>query len=436
MGFEEAEAYLNGLGIDQMKSAKPTLHRIQALCELLNHPERAVPSIHITGTNGKTSTSRLASALLNATGLTVGTYTSPHLSSMRERIALNGEALSPDAFGDVFDHLIPYVRLVEEKLGEQLSFFEVLTAMFFLWTTEASIDVAIVEVGLGGLWDATNVMDAPVAVVTNVGLDHTGLLGTERSSIAKEKVGIVKEGATLVSAERDPSLVAFIEKQISGLGATSSFVDRQWHVLENRVAVGGRYLSVKSSTTAHEGLFVPLHGAHQGVNAATAIEAVTRFLPARQLDDDLLLEGLAATSVPGRIETLRSARQATVVLDVAHNPDGMSALVTALIEAFAFDKVHFVLGVLEDKDFAGMLGELTRVPCVVYATAPAGVRPVPPQELHSASVERGLEAHVVNDVFTAAKRALSVSGAGELVCVTGSHYVVGEARERLIQLVS
>ena len=431
MGFAEAEAYLYGLGVDAMKAAKPSLHRMNALCELLDHPERAVPCIHVTGTNGKTSTARIAAALLAATGLSVGTYTSPHLGSVRERIALGGEDLSEDAFGEVFDHLIPFVRLVEEQLGEQLSFFEILTAMFFLWAAEASLDAAVVEVGLGGKWDATNVVDAPVAVITNIGIDHAALLGRDKTSIAREKAGIVKRDAALVSAERAPDVIEVIDGEIAGLGATSSFIDREWHLLENKVAVGGRYLSVKSSATAHEGLFVPLHGSHQGVNAATAIEAVTRFLPARALEDDVILEGLATTRAPGRIEILRGTHPATAVLDVAHNPDGISALVSALAEAFAFERIHFVVGVLADKDYVGMLSELRRVPCLVYTTVPQGVRAVSAEELHEAAVAQGLEAVAVADPLAAAQRALATAGPDELVCVTGSHYVVGEVRGRL-----
>ena len=181
VGFAEAEAYLNSLGIDAMKSLKPSLHRIQAICEALDHPELSIPTIHITGTNGKTSTARIASSLLAATGLTVGTYTSPHLQTVRERLALNGEPIAEEAFGEMFDHLRPYITLVEGRLGEKLSYFEILTGLYFLWAAEAPVDASVVEVGLGGRWDATNVVPAPVAVITNVGLDHTGLLGQGQS---------------------------------------------------------------------------------------------------------------------------------------------------------------------------------------------------------------------------------------------------------------
>lgn len=435
MGYAEAESYLYGLGIDAMKGMKPSLERIEALCEVLDHPERTVPAIHITGTNGKTSTARLASSLLSATGLSVGTYTSPHLESMSERVARDGRPISREAFGEVFDHIFPFVQMVEKNLDQELTFFEILTAMFFLWATEASIDAAVVEVGLGGTWDATNVMDAPVAVITNIGFDHTALLGKDKPSIAREKVGIVKQDSALVSAERDPTVISFIEEQIGSLNASSSFIDREWHLLENKVAVGGRYVSLKSSATAYEGLFVPLHGAHQGVNAATAVEAVTRFLPAQPLDEAVILEGLGNAAVPGRVETLRYPNRAPLVLDVAHNPDGVSALVATLVEAFAIERVHFVFGVLADKDFHGMLKELTRVPSVVYATSPRGVKSVPANELAEAASLHELEAVAVEDAFAACQRAIATAGADELVCVTGSHYVVGEVRRRLLDSV-
>ena len=428
MTFEEAQSYLFDLGIDAMKASKPTLGRIEALCEVLNHPEKAVPCIHVTGTNGKTSTARIAASLLSATGLSVGTYTSPHLESIRERLALGGEPLSENDFADVFDHLLPYVQMVEERLGEQLSFFEVLTGMFFLWAAEASLDAAVIEVGLGGAWDATNVVDAPVAVITNIGLDHTGLLGQDRQTIATEKAGIVKKGSSLVSAERSPQVLEAIHRVIDGLDATTSFIDREWHLLENKVALGGRYLSVKSSATAYEGLFVPLHGAHQGINAATAIEAVTRFLPARSLDEEVILEGLAGTRAPGRIETFSSPERATIVLDVAHNPEGVSALVSALVEGFAFDNVHFVIGVLSDKDFIGMMTELRRIPCTVYATEPKGVASVPVADLKEAAEVQGLPVLALPDALSATQKALEAASSDDLVCITGSHYVVGQVR--------
>jgi dihydrofolate synthase / folylpolyglutamate synthase len=434
VSFEEAQAHLDSLGVDAMKSLAPSLHRIQAICEALDHPERSVPAIHVTGTNGKTSTARVAASLLTAAGLSVGIYTSPHLETIRERIARSGEPISEAEFGDLFDHLLPYAEVVEKQLDEKLSYFETLTAMFFLWAAEAPVDAMVVEVGLGGRWDATNVVPAPVAVITNVGLDHTGLLGMDKTAIAKEKAGVIKERATAVTAELDPAVLSVIESAADVAGAGVSRLGREFRLTDNRTAFGGRYLSVSTSARDYTGLFLPLHGSHQAANAATALEAVVRFVPHGSLDDEVVAEGLAATHVPGRLEVLRSDEGAgpTVVLDVAHNPDGMSALISSLLEAFAFERVVFVIGILRDKDHRGMLSELTRVPCTVIASEAKSVRSVPPKELHAASTDLGLDCTVVESAVEAVRRAVQSADPGDLVCVTGSHYVVGEVRSFLL----
>jgi dihydrofolate synthase/folylpolyglutamate synthase len=445
-GFEEAQAYLNGLGIDAMKSLTPSLHRMQAICEALNHPELSIPTIHITGTNGKTSTARVAASLLAATGLTVGTYTSPHLESVRERLALNGEPISEEAFGEMFDHLRPYLTLVEGRLGEKLSYFEILTALYLLWAAESPVDASVVEVGLGGRWDATNVIPAPVAVITNVGLDHTNLLGTDKATVAKEKAGIIKPNSIVVTGERPGEALTVIEEEAATAGATLSRYDKDFSVTENLVAVGGRYLSMTTSGGAYEGLFLPLHGAHQGVNAATAVESITRFLPAQELEQDVIAEGFAKSVVPGRLETLAfpsrnpgaidgsaAPENPSIVLDVAHNPDGMSALVSSLLEAFAFERVVFVIGILGDKDYEGMLREITRIPCHLILTEARTVRSVAPDELALACERLGLSHEVIEGVPAAVSSAAQAAGPGDLVAITGSHYVVGEARGFLLR---
>jgi dihydrofolate synthase/folylpolyglutamate synthase len=425
--YRDATAHLSALGIDAMKSLAPSLHRIEAMCEALDHPERQVPAIHVTGTNGKTSTARIASSLLAATGLSVGTYTSPHLQSVRERIALNGEPLSEEAFGDVFSHLAPYLDAVEARLGEKLSFFEVMTAMFFLWAVEAPVDAVVVEVGLGGRWDATNVVPASVAVLTNIGLDHTALLGEDRKTIAREKAGIIKHDAFVVTAERDPAILEVIETEAAGMLASVAALGRDFQVRESSVALGGRYLSVETSARLYEDLFLPLHGMHQGLNAATAIEAVTRFLPGQVLGEDVVAQGLAETVAPGRMETVEG-----ILLDVAHNPDGIAALVNSIASSFDFVGGVFVVGILADKDYAGMLRELSRLsPRMVFTAAPT-VRSVEPADLLSTARSLGLDdVATASDVSEAIAVARDMAGEG-LVCVTGSHYVVGEAREHLL----
>lgn len=429
MSYEEALGYLDALGVDRMKKLAPSTHRIEALCDLLNNPERNVLAIHITGTNGKTSTARIATALLGAAGLSVGTYTSPHLQTVRERIALNGEAISESTFGDLFDHMKPYVEAIEVKLGEQISYFELLTAMFFLWAAETPVDAVCVEVGLGGRWDATNVLPTSVPVITNIALDHTSMLGESPFEIAAEKAGIVKPGSTLVTAERVPGVLAVFEEQAPEVVT----IGKDFDVIDNRVAFGGRYLSLRTSAETYEGLFLPLHGAYQGVNAATALEAVTRFIPAQALGYQVVLEGLAATTARGRLESVHvEGSSIPLVLDVAHNPAGMSAMITSLVEAFAFERAVFVVGILRDKDHEGIMSEIGRIGGTVIATEARSSRSVPVAELADAARAFGMEAETYVDVASALAHAREVAAQADLICVTGSHYVVGEARDLLL----
>ena len=424
--FEKASAYLESLGVDAMRSLSPSLHRIEALCEALDHPEQSVPAIHITGTNGKTTTARVASSLLAAAGLSVGTFTSPHLQSIRERLALNGEPLSEATFGEVFDHVFPYVELVEGKLSEKLSYFEVLTGMYLLWAAEAPVDASVVEVGLGGRWDATNVVPAQVAVITNIGLDHTDLLGRDRETIAKEKAGIIKPDSVVVVGERAPNILELIRAE--AVNALLSEIENDFWLGANRPAVGGRSISVHTSAGDYEDVYLPLHGTHQATNALLALEATTRFL-ARPLSHDLVAEGLGRVEVPGRLETVR-LEDHTVALDVAHNPEGTSAMVTSLLESFAFDELQVVFGALRDKDYRGMLSEIGRLPCSIIAAQPKSPRAVPATELCDVAEELGLACEVADSVPLAVTRGLE--GAAPFICVTGSHYVVGEARAHLL----
>ena len=433
MSYQDAIEHLDALGVDAMKGLAPSRHRIEALCRLLNHPEGQIQAIHITGTNGKTSTARIATELLAATGLSVGTYTSPHLVSVRERIALSGEPISPQDFGDLFDHVLPYVNAVEAELGETITYFELLTAMFFLWAAETPVDALIVEVGLGGLWDATNVLPRSVPVITQIGLDHTRMLGSDRPTIAREKAGIIKFESVVVTAEQDPEILRIFDEAATVNGGSVARLGKDFELIENRIALGGRYLSLATSGGSYDELFLPLHGAHQAINAALAVESVTRFLPAHRLDHAVLLEGFSKVAAPGRLETVRvEGASVPVVLDVAHNPDGVSAMVTALVEAFAFDRVVFVVGILADKDHRGMLAELARVDCSLVVTAPRSARSIPTGDIEAAARELNVASETVGDVAEAVSRAIEIAGEHDLVCVTGSHYVVGEARAGLL----
>ncbi|MDQ3660500.1 MAG: Mur ligase family protein [Actinomycetota bacterium] len=428
MSFHEAVSYLDALGVDHMRSRGPSTHRIEALLELLDHPERAVSAIHITGTNGKTSVAHICTSLLRSSGLKVGTYTSPHLQTVTERISLDGAPIDEHSFGELFAHVRPYLDLIDDRV----SYFELLTGMFFLWAAD-NADAAVVEVGLGGRWDATNALTAAVAVITNIGLEHTELLGSTTETIAKEKVGIIKPGSSVVTAERSPTVLRVISDEAASQGADLAAYERDFSVLDNRVAFGGRYVALQTSRARYDDLFMPLHGSHQGINAAVALEAVTRFLPAQALATEVVQEGLAQAVVPGRLESLRLAHyEVTVVLDVAHNPDGMAALVNGLAEAFVFDELVVVVGVLADKDYRGMLAELARLPCTLVVTQPQNARSVTPSDLGETAAELGLEYEIVSGVAAAVDAAIGSAGEGRLVCVTGSHYVVGEARRALL----
>jgi dihydrofolate synthase/folylpolyglutamate synthase len=254
------------------------------------------------------------------------------------------------------------------------------------------------------------------------------MLGADRVTIAKEKVGIVKDGSTVVTAERAPDVLAVLEA-----AGPVARIGRDFDVLEDRVALGGRYLSLRATGQVYEGLFMPLHGAHQAVNAATALEAVGRFLPARDLAHEIVAGALGTARVPGRLETVRMEGEATsILLDVAHNPDGMSAAITSIIEAFAFERVIFVLGILRDKDHEGMLTEMARVESTVVATEARNARSVPAAELSNAAAARGIESEVVDGVEAAIERARALAGPKDLICITGSHYIVGEGRDVLL----
>lgn len=428
MSYTEAVAHLDALGVDAMKSMSPSLDRMKALCEAMGNPQHQFPSIHITGTNGKTSVARIVTSLLQELGLTVGTFTSPHLQTVRERIALGVEPITEAIFGDAFEHLKPFLDHVENQLGEPLTYFEVLAGTFFLWASDQPVDVAVVEVGLGGSWDATNVMDGSIAVLTNVDLDHMSMLGEDRLTIAKEKVGIIKDGSIVVTGERSIDVLQAIAEAADAAKAPLSVLDRDFGLIENRVAVDGRLISVRTNARDYDDVFLPLHGAHQGFNAAVALEAVTSFLPEESLEDEVVSAGLANARVPGRMERIKR-----VLFDVAHNPSGMSAFVTSIQEDLAPDEAIFVAGFLSDKDYAGMLREIARTPCHrLIATRPKTPRAVDPKDVQTFAQEFGIECSIEESVGGALEAAVAEAGK-RLVCVSGSHYVVGEAREYWLQ---
>ncbi|MGH9183587.1 MAG: bifunctional folylpolyglutamate synthase/dihydrofolate synthase [Acidimicrobiales bacterium] len=395
---------------------------MEQLCALMADPQRAQPAIHLTGTNGKGSTARMLTSLLVASGLTVGTYTSPDLEGVNERLARNGQPIGDDDLAEV----VGAVAGLEELSGQRLTRFEILTLAALRWFADIAVDVAVVEVGMAGRWDATNVVDGAVAVVTNVGLDHTELLGPTRAHIAREKAGIVKPGSTLVLGETDPELRPIFEEA----GA-----DRIWHrgvdldCTTNRVAVGGRALDLRTPARSYTDVFLPLHGAHQGDNAAAAV-AAAEALFGRGLSDEVVREGLAQVEVPGRFEIL--GRHPLVVLDGAHNPDGGRAAAATLDDFSVAGRRILVVGMSRGRVATEMLDALdARLAALVIACAVDWGRAMPAEEVAAGARMLDAETEVVPDVAEAARRALAVASPDDVVLVTGSLYVVGAARSAL-----
>jgi dihydrofolate synthase/folylpolyglutamate synthase len=418
-------------GVDRRKTA-PTLARIRALCELLGSPELEFPSVHLTGTNGKTSVTRMITGLLETAGLQTGAYTSPHLSRVNERIAYRGEPISDTVLAEVLSR----VATVEEFLEERPSYFEILTAgAFDCFATEA-VHVAVVEVGVGGTWDATSVVTAPVAVVTNVSVDHVEYLGPTRPEIAGEKAGIVQPGATLVLGETDPELVPIFEARGPGRVVLR---DRDFAVRAQRLAIGGRVIDIETPTGRYDELFLPLHGAHQADNAAIAVTAAECFVGER-IGEDIVAEAFASVRSPGRLEVV--GRQPLLLLDGAHNVAGAQALVRALDEEFATAARTLVVGLLREKEPHEMLEALgvqatvgDGAPVRLVCTRPPSPRALDPMEVANAAMDLGVtddRIDVCDSIPEAVARALEVTPADGQVIVTGSLYTVGAARSVLV----
>ncbi|MFY1703867.1 MULTISPECIES: bifunctional folylpolyglutamate synthase/dihydrofolate synthase [Micromonospora] len=417
------------------------LDRIESLLDLLGSPQRAYPSIHLTGTNGKTSTARMIDSLLRAFGLHTGRYTSPHLETVRERISLDGEPVSEERFVTTYREIAPLAELVDQRSAEPLTYFDMTTALAFATFADAPVDVAVVEVGLGGAEDATNVIQAGVCVLTPIGLDHTEWLGDTIQDIALAKAGIIHPGTTVVSAAQEEEAARPILERCAEVGATVAREGGEFGVLRRAVAVGGQVLTLQGLGGVYEEIFLPLHGAHQAQNAAVALAAVEAFLGAgakRQLDVETVREGFATASSPGRLEKVRSAP--TILLDGAHNAQGMAATVTALQEEFAFSKLVGVLGVLADKDAASLLELLEPVLDTVVVTRNSSPRAMPVETLAALAAEvfgpdRVETAEQMPDAIEAAVAAAEYDVPGELsgvgVLVTGSVVTVADARRLL-----
>ncbi|MFI9160434.1 bifunctional tetrahydrofolate synthase/dihydrofolate synthase [Kitasatospora aureofaciens] len=418
---------------------EPSLDRIEALMDILGQPQRAFPSIHITGTNGKTSTARMIEQLLNTFELRTGRYTSPHVETVTERISLDGAPISPERFVEVYRDIEPYVQMVDAAQPVPMSFFEVLTGMAYAAFADAPVDVAVVEVGMGGSWDATNVIDAAVAVITPIGLDHTDKLGETTGAIAVEKSGIIKSGAVAVVAQQQLDAAETILRRAVEVDATVAREGMEFGVIRRELAVGGQLVTLRGlGGEEYEDVFIPLHGEHQAHNAALALAAVEAFFGvggARggQLDADKVRQGFSGVSSPGRLEVVR--RSPTIILDAAHNPHGARATVAAISESFGFTRLVGVIGTSGDKDVAGVLEAFEPILAEVVVTRNSTHRAMDVDALAALAVEIFGEDRVqveprLDDAIAAAVTLAEEEGdlGGAGVLVTGSVITVGEAR--------
>ncbi|KUJ52140.1 dihydrofolate synthase [Streptomyces albus subsp. albus] len=416
----------------------PSVRRIEALMDILGSPQRAYPSIHITGTNGKTSTARMIESLLGAFDLRTGRYTSPHVQSVTERISLDGAPISAERFIETYQDIKPYVEMVDAQQDYRLSFFEVLTAMAYAAFADAPVDIAVVEVGMGGTWDATNVIDAGVAVVTPIALDHTDRLGETPEQIAVEKGGIIKKDATVVLAQQPVDAASVLLRKAVEVDATVAREGLEFGVISREVAVGGQLLTLRGLGGEYPEVFLPLYGAHQAHNAAVALAAVEAFFGigsqhARTLDLDTVRRAFAQVTSPGRLEVVR--RSPTVVLDAAHNPAGARAAAEGIGEAFGFSRLIGVVGASDDKDVRGFLEAFEPIFAEVVITQNSSHRAMDADALAQIAVEVfGAERVQVeprlDDALEAAITLAEEEGefAGAGVLVTGSVITVGEAR--------
>lgn len=418
---------------------EPSLDRISHLMTLLGDPQFAYPVIHVTGTNGKTSTARMIESLLQAMGLRTGLVTSPHLHQVTERIRLNGAPISPATFVETYDELEPYLAIVDSESlsngGPAMSYFEVLTGMAFAAFADAPVDVAVVEVGMGGTWDATNVVSPLVSVVTPIGLDHADYLGDTVELIATEKSGVIKAGSIAVLAYQD-SIPAEVLLQRAAL--VDAMVARQgveFSVRDRALAIGGQVLSLDGLNGTYDEILLPLFGAHQAANASVALAAVEAFFGGTlTLDIDAIREGFGAATSPGRLEVVR--RSPTVIVDAAHNPHGAAVLASALEESFTFEQVIGVVSVMADKDVLGVLQALEPVMTDVVVTWNGAARAMPANELAEIAnqVFGDDRVHVAPNLTSAIDRAIEMADAAGMngvgIVVTGS--VVTAAAGRAI----
>ncbi len=412
---------------------QPRKERVARILTLLDDPQRTYRVVHITGTNGKTSTARMIESLLRAHGLRTGLFTSPHLKRFTERIMIDGEPIADAAVADAWDEIEPFISIVDAELeasGEApLTFFELLTVLAFVAAADAPVDVLVLEVGMGGAWDSTNTADGDVAVFAPIDLDHADRLGETIGAIAEVKAGIIKDGAAVVSARQAPDAAEVLRRVAADHDASIAFEGDEFSLTDQKLAVGGQMLTIRGLAGDYADEYLPLYGAHQGRNAALAVAAVESLIggAGRAIAGDILAEGLQNATSPGRLQLIGVSP--TVVVDAAHNPHGAAALARSLGESFDFDEWGLVLGVLADKDAAGILDGLLPAVTEVFATAPGSDRAADADAVADLVEQRGRRATVHGSLADAADAAREWAAASDrrAVIIAGSIVLAGEA---------
>ncbi len=409
----------------------PDLTRIEMLCDLLASPQLTAPVIHVAGTNGKTSVARIIETLLRTMGLRTGLMTSPALRDLTERLELDGEAVSTRRFVDIYRQIEPYVEMVDSASltdgGPPMTMFEVITGLGYALFADAPVDVAVVEAGMGGRWDATNVNAADVAVITPIGLDHTDYLGDTVAQIAGEKAGIIKRGAQVVLAPQEPEALAVLMQAADDAGATVLLPGADYEVVSQGLAVGGQVVTIRVADHTYEEVFLNVHGRHQAQNAALALTAVRAFL-GRLPEPDLVTEAFAEVVSPGRLEVI--GRHPLTLADAAHNPHGMRALCVAVAESFTYDRLVAVLAIMGDKDVDPMLESLAQIVDELVVTANDSPRCMPAEDVaeRASRYWTADRLHRIQSLPEAMEFARKIAGPTGCVLATGSVVTAGMAR--------
>ena len=411
----------------------PTLERISALVDMLGSPQLSYPTIHIGGTNGKTTTSRMVDSLLFEMGLRTGRFTSPHLESYLERICINGQPIDAKEMIFAFNDISPYFDLMDTKFDNPISFFEAITALAFAAFAEHPIDVGVIEVGMGGQWDATNVVDADVSVIMPIGLDHMEYLGNTIGEIAKTKAGIIKEQGFVVLAQQEPEAAVELLRRAAEVGADVAREGLEYSIDSRAIAVGGQLISVTGLRGHYDEIFLPLHGKHQASNAAAALIAVEAFFGEQDLDIDAVRAGFANVSSPGRCEIIH--RDPTIILDAAHNPHGARAIAETIQSEFTFDDVTGIVSLMADKDALGILQALEPIMNQVIVTTNSSERSMSVKDLEVLATQVfGADRVFTQPTLTdAIEKAIKdsvrpLSEESLAILITGSVVSVGEAR--------